>query len=122
MHQVDLLYVGDLRHKACYVLGKRRREQQHLPLLGKEAHYVLYQALELLGHQLVCFIENKEPALTQLSHLLRCEVEDSSWRCDYYVHSFLKTHDVISEVSAPSRHHALYLRVLAYLLDHCARL
>ena len=119
VHEVDLL-AADHELVSEGLDGDRegRRHEHDLALLREEAEDLLDDRLEVDGEQFVGLVEHHHLAVAQVGLLLLGEIEDSARRRDDDVHLLVQAVDVLLDLCASRRDHALDFEVLREVLHH----
>lgn len=85
--------------------------------LGHEVDDLLDDFLEVLGEELVDFVEDEEFAEVEVGDVLVGQVEDPARGGDNDVDSLVEAVEVVADLGAASADHAFNLFVLAEVLD-----
>lgn len=86
--------------------------------LRHEVDDLLDDFFEVLGEELVDFVEDEEFAEVEIGDVLVSQVEDPAWRGDNYVDSLVEPVEVVADLGAAGADHALNFFVLAEVLDN----
>lgn len=86
--------------------------------LGHQRYYSLDNLAEVLGEQLVNFIEDEKFAQIKICDVFISQIENSTRGGDNDVHSLVETVEIIADLSAACADHTLNFLVLAEVLNH----
>lgn len=87
VHEVDLVRVSHvLAHEGLYCEREGGRVEQDLAALGKVRDQTIQHPLEVLGEELVSFVQAEDLALVNVGHLLLHQIKDSAGGGDNEVH------------------------------------